>query len=688
MNATRWLRRDHKIWMAAGRLLAALAFGGSIAAVAILVGTRDLESYEHAVFSLNRGTAVGTVSVIGQPVYTLAFGFGVRLPLHGSLGASPAAMLAPYLPVPLTYWLLLAFTIAAAVLVVRHALEPTCGQLVSWMAAVLLFCSVPMVNYTIYDDWPETAVTYCAFVACVFAPHAVLALLHSASTRAGRRIGALSVAGTVWALLVLAHPGYWPLLASAVVLSGVLALCRLDHSFRTRLAVVAALAVISLTAVALPSFDILRDLIATTAVGDTDRAVDPLPAGVLASNMFPFAEVGARFPFSHLILAIVAIPVGLASPHSYVRLVILGSALTSLALAFGATALSPRGSVSAYAPSASWALRDPAGVFAVLGGAWAAASTYRSLSHRRFVTLKWGAAGALAVAALQGPAYAARLITQELTHEESWTRDLTAPGERASRRGLAPDRVPPGHRLVLWPDVRQAMRDTRLPSTDFADAGYLLVTAWTKQRTMRSFIDNNSVLFNQTTELSARVLCDVRAVPFLQLRYLLRPADVPACAPWSRVPDLRVDDRFEVNVAREVDDRIHALPVARLAEPVSRKPALAAESELVPALAPLAGTSLGIEPTTLVLRFDDPSVATGQALVLPVAYDAAWRTSSGQVRNVGGLLAIVGADRPQLTLTFVPDLVALSRAFAMTLAQVLALAGVLGLARYPPSRET
>jgi len=224
------------------------------------------------------------------------------------------------------------------------------------------------------------------------------------------------------------------------------------------------------------------------------------------------------------------------------------------------------------------------------------------------------------------------------------------------------------------------MRDARMPSTEFADAGYLLVTAWTKQRTMRGFIDNNSVLFNQTTELSARVLCDARAIPFLQLRYLLRPADVETCAPWSRVPDVLVDGRFEVDVAREVDDRIRALPVARLAEPLSRKPALTAESELLPALAPLAGTTLVIEPPTIVLQLDDPSTAGGQALVLPVAYDAAWRTSSGQVRDAGGLLAVVDVEQAQVVLTFVPDFVAMSRAFAMTLGQVLALGGILGLA--------
>lgn len=666
--------------MAAGRLIAALAFGGSIAAVAILVGTRDLESYEHVVFSLDRGTAVQAVSAVGQPVYTLALGFGVRLPLQSSLGASPAARLAPYLPLPITYWLLLAFAIAAAVLIVHHALERVCGPLVSWIATGLLFCSVPMVNYTIYDDWPEVAVTYCAVVACVCAPHAMLELLYSTSTGTRRWIGVLSVGGTAWALLALAHPGYWPLLAAALALTGGLTLARSDYAFRTRVAVVATLAAVSLTAVALPSLDLLRDFNATTAGGDTDRAIDPVSIGLLASNIFPFGQVGARFPFTYLVLTLVAILVGITSPHSHVRIVIGGSAVASMALAFAATTLSTRDAVLAYEPSSSWTLRDPAGVFAVLSGAWAAAAARQSLSQRRRVTLTWGAVGALAIAALQGPAYAVWLITLEPSHEESWTRDLTALEERAWRRGLAPDRVPPGERLALWPNVRQAMRDARMPSTAFADAGYLLVTAWTKQRTMRGFIDNNSVLFNQTTELSARVLCDTRAIPFLQLRYLLRPADVEVCAPWARVPDLLVDGRFEVDTSREVDDRIRALPAARLGEPLGRKPALTAESELLPALSPLTGTTLVIEPPTIVLHLDDPSAATGQALVLPVAYDAAWRASSGQVRDVGGLLAVVDVDQPQVMLTFVPDFVAMSRAFAMTLGQVLALGGILGLA--------
>lgn len=669
---------------AAGRLIAALAFGGAIVAAVILVGTGDLESYEHAIFSLDRGTAVEVVHVLGQPVHTLTLGLGVRLPMHGNLGASPAALVAPYLPVPVTYALLLAVTIAAALLVVRHALVPTCGRLISWLAAVVLFCSVPMVNYTIYDDWPETAVTYCAFIGCIFAPQALLGLLRSASSRMERRVAFVSVTATVWALLAVAHPGYWPLLAIALVLTGTLTLARTDHSTRSRITIVASLAVVSLAAVVLPLFDIFRDLTATAAFGDTDRSIDSLPAGVLASNLFPFGPIGARVPFSHLVLAVVSIPIGLASRHAHARMMILGSALASIGLAFGTLLLTSQDAVSSFAPSSGWALRDPAVAFAVLSGAWAAAATW---SLRRSAIVKWSATGALAIAALQGPAYAARLITPELVHEEAWTRDLTPPGERPSSRGLAPDRVPPGSRLALWPDVRQAMRSARLPSTDFADAGYLLVNAWTKQRTMRGLIDNNSVLFNQSIEPSAAVLCDAQAVEFLQLRYLLRPADGSVCAPWFPVPELRVDQSFEVDVAREIDHRIRALPVARLNEPLARKPALAADSELLHALVPLARTSLTIAPPGAALRLDDPAVAAGRALVLPIAYDPAWRPSSGEVREVGGLLALVDVNQREVRLTFVPDLVAVLRASSMTLAQILAIVGIIGLAYVGPSRE-
>src|ERR671911_391439 len=97
-------------------LLSTLALSGSIAGAVVLFGVRDLESYEHAFLSLGRGTAGEAVHVLGHPVYTLAIGLGVRLPLFCNFGSSPAAALAPLLPAPVTYWLMLTFAIGSALL--------------------------------------------------------------------------------------------------------------------------------------------------------------------------------------------------------------------------------------------------------------------------------------------------------------------------------------------------------------------------------------------------------------------------------------------------------------------------------------------------------------------------------------------------------------------------------------------
>lgn len=118
------------------RLASTLAFGATIATLLVLCGTRDLESYENAFFSLNRGTAAETVQVLGHPVYTLALGLGVRLPLQGNLDASPAALFAPYMPAPLTYWLLM--TLAIDLDTIRQSVSVISDQL-GVVATVFLF---------------------------------------------------------------------------------------------------------------------------------------------------------------------------------------------------------------------------------------------------------------------------------------------------------------------------------------------------------------------------------------------------------------------------------------------------------------------------------------------------------------------------------------------------------------------
>jgi len=572
-----------------------------VAAVVALLGAHDLEGYELSFFSLNRGTAVEATGVLGQPVYTLAVGYGVRLPLHGSLGASPAAVLAPHLPAPLTYWLVLALAIGAAALVTRQALEALCGRLISWLALVLLFCSVPIVNYTIHDDWPETAVTYCAFVGCVFAPKALLSLLDSTASSNRRRLGALSVAGIVWSLMALSHAGYWPLLAVTLVLAGMLALSDADHPFPTRVKAVTTLAVAALVPVALQAPDIVRELDVARAAGGLSRFVQGPDGSLLSANAFPLGDLGPRRPFTYLLMTLASAVIGLTADGAPLRRLIVGTAVISVGLGIGASTLPPGPGM--FAPSNTWALRDPATVFAVFSAACAAAAVRRSRGCNR--RLRRGPVlAALALTALQGPAYAGTLAITEVRGASaaiSWTQDLTAPWDAVSQRGLSPDRVA-GSRLAFWPGVRSRMRDARRSATDFADAGALLVTAATKTRTMRGLLEPNERLFNQGIDLSSDVLCDGDAVRFLRLRFLLRPAGVPVCAPWSRIPDLLVDGSLDVDIAPHVDDRVSGLPSARLTESLVRNPALSAGSELLPALVPLPGTSLTITVPEIVVR--------------------------------------------------------------------------------------
>lgn len=659
-------------------LIATVAFSGVIAAVPIALGTSDLDSYEHAFFSLNRGTAVPTITVLGHPVYTLAIGLGVRLPLLPNLGASPAAFVAPHVPAPLTYWLLITCTIALAAFVVRCALEPHCGRLLSWLALVLLFWSAPVVNYTLTDDWPHIAVTYPAFVGCAFAPHAILALFGTAHGSPRRYLHGLWLAAAVGGLIGGSHPGYWPLVAGTLALTSVLALCRSEHTLRDRLAAVAMLGVVALLAVALQIPDLVRELsVGRAAFAGMSRGIVGPKGDLVSTNIFPFGNVDARLPFTYLVLTLVSLAVGLTSAAGDHRRLMIGSTAIAILLSIAATTWTVAEAV--YAPSNTWALRDPALAFAIFGGALAFAEVLgRQSGHGRQL-----AATALALAALQGPAYAVSLVHEgspEWTpNYQAWNRDMTPPAGRVWMWGLAPDRVPPGERLALWPGESSRMRREKHALVDFADAGYLLVTARTRQRTMRQLVTPaNDVLFYQSIELPPAVLCDADTVRFLQLRYLLVAPGVE-CEPWRVLPGLGVHGRLEVRVAEASDQRVRALPAVRVAEPLARAPALAPDATLIRSLMPLAGTSVKLGPRRVAIHLEDPSVAAGHALVLPVTYDPAWRPSNGQTVAIAGLLGVVGVNQSRVTIEFVPDAVAWLLAASMTLAQLLSAAGLLGL---------
>ncbi len=670
--------------------IATLVLAGGIAGGIVFFGTRDLESYEHAFFSLDRGTSVASVQVLGHPVYTYSVGLGVRLPLQSSFGASPVSAAARILPAPVSYWLLITFSFACTLLVLRQALEPICGRLATWIAAVLVFCSVPVVTYAVYNDWPDVTFTYCAMVVSVFAPQALLATLAAPRPARARTIGALSVAALTWGAVALSHPGYWPHIAATLVCAAGLALIRADLLWRDRLVAVALLAVVTMLPVAAQVPDILRELSIPGAETSTiGRYTEPPEGALVAANLFPFGTVGSRMPFSHLLLALLSLVIGVTSIDRQNRRLSVSAALVSIGFAIGASTL-PAGS-AAYSPTGIWTLRDPAAGFAILAAA-AAVAGLRSGGVRR--PARTVALAALLIVALQGPAFAVRLVFTNVGDPESvdtptlwdnqgiWTRDMTSPAERVQLRGVPRDPRPRGERLALWPGVREAMRTDRVPATDFADAGYTLVTAWTKQRTMRGLVRPNELLFNQTVELSPVVLCSADAIAFLQLRYLIAPP-AAACGPWTPVPDVRIDERYALFTPGTADGRVRTLAAAPASDQMRLAPALAAGSPLLGALEPMNGSGVRLEPSGAEIRLqislNNPAATENRVIVLPVAYDEAWQASDGRPENVGGLLALTDVRQPRVTLQWVPDRVAWLRAGAMAVAQLLTLLGFVGL---------
>ncbi len=671
--------------------LATLLFAGAVAGGIVFFGTRDLESYEHAFFSLDRGTGVASVHLLGHPVYTSSVGLGVRLPLQSSFGASPAAPAARFLPAPVSYWLLITFSFACTLLVLRHALEPLCGRLATWIAALLVFCSVPIVTYAVYNDWPDVTFTYSAMMACVFAPQALLASLAAPRPVRARTIGALSVAALAWGAVALSHPGYWAHLAVTLVCGAGLAMVRSDLLWRHRLIAVALLAVVTMLPVAAQAPDILRELnipgADTSAIG---RYTEPQEGALVAANLFPFGTLGPRMPFSHLLLALLSLAMGATIADRVTRRLAVGAGLASVVLAIGAASL-PAGS-TAYSPTAIWTLRDPAAGFAILAAA-AVVAGLRSGGTR--LPVQRLALTALLVVALQGPVYAARLVFTNVADPESvdtptqwdnqgiWTRDMTSPAERVRLRGLALNTQPAGERLALWPGVREAMRTDRVPATDFADAGYTLVSAWTKQRTMRGLIRPNELLFSQTVELSADILCSAEAIAFLQLQYLVAPP-ATTCGPWTPLSGVRIDERYALFSAGAIDARVRTLAAASASDRLRLQPALVEGSPLLRALTPVNGSAVRLEPSGAQVQLDDPAAMADLALVLPVAYDTAWQTSDGRLQNIGGLLTLTDVRQPRASLEWVPDRVAWLRAGAMALAQILTLLGFIGLVSVPP----
>jgi hypothetical protein len=616
--------------------------------------------------------------VAGQPVYTLAVGLGTRLPLHGNLGASPASSVARLVPAPVTHWLLLALSMTAAALVVLRAIEPAGGRLIAWWSIALLLVSLPMVAYTVHNDWPETAVTYCALVGGMFAPHAWVAMRETGNSRRGllQRIGLLAL---VASLLAIAHPGYWSQLAAAIGLSGLLLFGRQMRA-ADRWTALLGVGAAALAGVAIHLPDLAQEAALGAGLGrDSQGATDTL----IAPHLFPWQSPGSKHPFMLVPLSVAALAAAAVVDRRW-RFLVAGSALASIGFALAAVYLPVTAlPLGAFAPTASWTLRDPAGVFAVMSGAFAATALVGGRPLRiasAAVTL------VMLLASAQALGYAGALARDAPSAHKPWNHDRSDPEARTLTRGMPARVAAAGDRLALWPGVRADMRLDGRAGTDWVDAGQGLVTAWTKNRTTAQLVGANGYLFDQAIDLPPQVLCDAATVSFLRLRHLVVPPD-QLCEGWVQT-SARIDSRWSLAawVAGE-DPRVRAMPAASLTDGVREEPALTGTSTLMQLLVPQEGTVLEIDAVRSALRVSRNGASNpDQVLVLPVAYDPGWRVSSGRTARVGGLLAILGSESGELRAWFTPDTGLQVRAIGMAVAQALAVLGLLALGFGPNTR--
>jgi hypothetical protein len=489
-------------------------------------------------------------------------------------------------------------------------------------------------------------------------------------------------------LIAAAHPGYWWPLAGALGFGSLLVLCDREYTFLRRTGVVAALAAVAIVAAAPQVPDILREVDAAgDALPQMIRLADGPQGNVLLANVLPLWIEDDRAPCTHLLVALAALTIGWKARGAPLRRTIIGAALVSIAFGIAASIWVPGRSL--WVPSVTWGLRDPAIAFAVLSGAGAAATLRgmpRQPGRRHVVAIVIVGL----IGALQGPVYAVSLAIAKVRQPGNaapWNWNPQDPWARMTQRKVPLERMPPGERLALWPGVREQMRHFGFASTDFVRAGYTVLTAWTKQRTMVRVVQPNTLLFNQSTDLTAETLCDPAAIQFLRLRYLFIPEGVAVCEPWHRLSDVLVDGYWQVGVVPAGSQAVHAIDVAQLSREMAGTPAFSAGSSLLAAVRPIGGTSLTLD-RRLIVRTGDVSSLDGKAVVLPLAYDSAWRSSSGSVRSIGGLLAVTGIDRPETTLEFQADGPPRLRAFANLLAQVIGVLSVAGIAARLPGRAS
>lgn len=664
MRAAQSLLRGHDT-------LLSLTLAVLVPATVWAIGVRDLESYQHAMFSLVADSP-GRVSLLGIPVYEAGVGLGARLPLHGNFTAHPLAPLLAQTDARFAYFTLFAVHLFVSTRLLTAAARRLGGTGV-WavLPAVLLSVSLPVVCYSVSNDWPETLTGLLGMAACVggvlWLPAWTLRGYPTYRSAAAHALVGLSVPGLIAAS---GHPGYWPITTVAVVLA-----------LLTRIAVAQpSLRVMARAACFAAAGWLLPGVIAVTTA--LDLRAEWLAAGAGARRhvqgpvawtldaLTGTAGAGTRIAFAAPLLALALLAATLGSRRRKIAAALLFAWLGCTVLA----QLTP-GDPYWFLPSTIWGFRDPGIVFAVLAVPVAAQCGRTARALAAVGSIHVIAASVLALAALGDRS------------EGAWTHGTPA----------VPDSVPAllsavgareGDRILLSREVAQAMRG-RAEATgihalsDLAAAGFHTVAAWTKVRQLEWALasgDPHETWVVPTDE----AVCSTGTLRLLGIDWLAVDAAVAASGACADVFSTAGGSPVQLG---GVDAVVAALPRARLATVVGEPRPDAAEGRC-----PILSRGDCIDE--LGIAFDGPRWETDPSgairftadpdrwVVVPIDWDSALRatTRDGKrlpvVEHLG--LAAIGptpVDRTEVTVRWSPDARATSRVAATWLALLVLVVG-------------
>lgn len=173
----------------------------------------------------------GVASLWGIPIFDATQGFGYRLPTQGSLGQSPFVFLRWFASVEVIQMVYLGLALYLCSWTIGKFCREQLVERSKFSSFVLhLTLLGPLILFTFVNEWQMTAAAYCSrAVLIIFVFY--LARVQNSKVDGPLNLSVCSAAATAFFLIVVGHPGEWPLAFPSLMLILMLLVRRWKNRF-------------------------------------------------------------------------------------------------------------------------------------------------------------------------------------------------------------------------------------------------------------------------------------------------------------------------------------------------------------------------------------------------------------------------------------------------------------------------